>query len=296
MVAIALIVALGVASASAARTPAVTTATTAVTSGSYTGKLDDAPVAVAVIAQAPAVKGQSRVISMYVCNGTSIAVWLTGEATGDSATLRSAAGGFGAQVSVTSRRAGGVLAIPGGGKHRFVIPNVVRVAGLFDVTIAKSGAIEGSSSSGATLSGRVGAGGALPAKGPVAATASADGTDVKLTALAQHLTAGEYRWIVLADGKVYGANKRGPGLGGIGGFDPSRVTGRRVVRIHAGGAGVKGWDTARCQALANKWDKLVESAGDDIANGDDASADAKLDKAQGMLNTLNSKCMVTGIA
>ena len=80
---------------------------------------------------------------MYVCNGTSIAVWLTGTTAGNSATLRSADGRFVAQVSVTPRRAGGVLSIPGGSEHRFVAPSVVRTSGLFDVTIGQTGVVRG---------------------------------------------------------------------------------------------------------------------------------------------------------
>ena len=99
---------------------------------------------------------------MYVCNGTSLAAWLTGETTGNSATLRSVDGRFVAQVSVTPRRAGGVLSIPGGSEHRFVAPNVVRTSGLFDVTIARNGVVQGRSATGATLTGRIGTAGTLP--------------------------------------------------------------------------------------------------------------------------------------
>lgn len=291
---LALIVALGGSTASASSLVPVTA--TAVVIGSYAGKLDGAPAAVAVTAEAPAADGQPRTISMYVCNGTSLAVWLTGRTTGNSATLRSADGRFVAQVSVTPRRAGGVLSIPGGSDHRFVVPSVVRTSGLFDVTIARSGVLKGRSTTGATVGGQIGSAGTLPAKGTVAATASAGGAEVRLTELARHLTPGAYRWIVLADGKVYGANRLGPALGGVGGLTVTRRPGNKVARkISAGSAGVPGWNNARCQDLANKWDKLVESAGNDIAAGNDASADAKLTKAQGMLNTLTSKCLTTGI-
>ncbi len=298
--ALAVLVVLGVGSASASSlAPAAAggasaaTAATAAVAGSYAGKLDGVPAAVAVIAEAPAADGQARTISMYVCNGTSLAVWLTGRTTGNSATLRSADGRFVAQVSVTPRRAGGVLAIPGGSEHRFVAPSVVPTSGLFDVTIGRAGVVQGRSTTGATLTGRIGTAGTLPAKGTVGATVSAGGTVVKLSALGTHLTPGAYRWIVLGDGKLYGANRAGPGFGGIA-F--TRLTGKKVSRKpSAGSAGVPGWNNARCQGLANNWSNLVDSAAKDIANDNNASADAKLDKAQGMLNTLTSKCLTTGI-
>ena len=298
-----LLMALGGGSASASSLSAAShraanaaTTATAVVIGSYAGKLDGAPAAVAVTAEAPAAEGQPRTISMYVCNGTSLAVWLTGQTTGNSATLRSADGRFVAQVSVTPRRAGGVLAIPGGSEHRFVAANAVRTSGLFDVTIGRSGVVQGRSITGATLTGRIGSAGPLPEDGTVAAFTSAGGAEVKLSALARHLRPGAYRWIVLVDGKVYGANRLGPALGGVGGLTVARRPGNKVLRkISAGSAGVPGWNNTRCQDLANKWDKLVESAGKDIAAGNDAGADAKLTKAQGMLNTLTSKCFTTGI-
>jgi hypothetical protein len=275
--------------------PASPTIATAVVTGSYVGTVDGAPAAVAVIAEAPAADGLPRTISMYVCNGTSLAVWLTGRTTGNSAVLRSADGRFNAQVSLTPRRAGGVLAIPGGSQHRFTAPNAAPGFGLFDVTVGRDGAVQGRSTTGATLSGRIGTAGALPMQGTVAAIVNAGGTDLKLTALARQLTPGAHRWIVLAGGKVYGASKRGPLFGGLGGLVLRRLNGTRVVRIKAGGAGIKGWGNARCQGLANQWEKLVDSAGNDIAQGNDASADAKLTKAQGMLNTLTSNCFTTGI-
>lgn len=273
-----------------------TTITTAVVAGSYAGKLDDASAAVAVVAGAPAADGGPRTISMYVCNGTSIAVWLTGTTTGNSATLRSADGRFVAQVSVTPRRAGGVLSIPGGSEHRFVAPNVVPTSGLFDVTIGKTGAVQGRSTTGASLTGQIGTAGTLPTKGTAGATASAGGREVKLAAVGSHLAPGAYRWIVLNDGKLFGANKTGPSSGGIGGLQVKQPTGKGVVRrLSAASAGIPGWNNARCQDLANQWNKLVDSAAKDIQNGKNASADAKGDKAQGILNTLESKCLTTGI-
>lgn len=295
--ALAVVLAFGATNASASgRAPSAAEAATEVVTGSFAGKLDDAQVAVAVIAGAPPAEGQPRTISMYACNGTSIAVWLTGTTTGNSATLRSADGRFGAQVRVTTSRAGGTLTIPDGSTHRFVAPKVTLTSGLFDVTLAQSGVLQGRSTTGATLNGRVGATGALTAKGAVAASASAGGTVVKLTMLGRHLTPGTYRWIVLADGKVYGANRRGPGAGGIGGINPSLVSGPKVAAMKASSAGIKGWNNARCQGLADKWGKLVESAAKDLDNGNDASGHAKLDKAQGMLNTLESKCLTSGLS
>lgn len=301
IVLLALVVAIGGGASTASGTPAAASASdaaataAAVVNGSYAGKLDGTPAAVAVIAEAPAVDGGTRRISMYVCNGTSLAVWLTGQTTGNSATLRSADGRFVAQVSVTPRRAGGVISIPGGSAHRFVAPSVVRTSGLFAVTIARTGVLQGRSTTGATLTGRAGTAGTLPAEGTVAATANAGSTEVKLIALGRNLTPGAYRWIVLSDGKVYGANERGPRSGGIGGLDLTRPTGKKHRKISAGSAGVPGWNNARCQNLANQWDKLVESAGNDIAKNNNAKADAKLTKAEGMLNTLTSKCLTTGI-
>jgi hypothetical protein len=275
-------------------------APSAVMTGSYAGLATGAPVAVSVIAEAPVAEGGQRTVSMYVSNGTSLAAWLTGQTPGNTAVLRSTDRRFNARVTLTPLKASGVLAIPGGKPLAFSVLRTANLAGLFDVTVAASGLVQGRSTTGATLTGQAGSAGRLTANGTVVATARSGASQLKLTASAQNLMPGAYRWIVLSNGKVYATNKRGLAFGGIGGLRvrlpgnnvPGGTT--KVVRISAGSAGQPGWDDAKCQRMAKNWEDLVDAAVADYAAGDEASGDAFTELAEATMDTLSDHCLVVG--
>jgi hypothetical protein len=266
-------------------------ATTAAVSGTFVGKVEGAPIGIVVVAEKPTAEGQARRISMYVCNGTSLSAWLTADSPANSVPLRSADHMFNARVTLTAFTASGVLVLPTGRQFGFKVRRAVDIAGLFDVTIASTGLVQGKSSTGATLTGHLGSTGTLPRDGTVVATASAGGQDVKLTALARNVTPGTYRWIVLTDRNVYGANTRGPDLGGIGGF--LRPTGGTQTRIKAGGAGQKGYDDRKCGRLANQFNNLNKQFEGGITSGKQTTATkAAGTKAQKILDELDDHCVV----
>lgn len=259
-------------------------------SGSYTGTTEGASIGVAVIAEPPAAEGQPRTISMYVCNGTSLAAWLTGQTTGDSAVLRSADRRFNARVKVGTRNASGVLALPTGRQLAFDAATTSSVAGLFDVTVAANGAFTGTSPTGAHVTGRIGVAGKLPAETTVRANATAGGRSVTLTAPARNLTPGTYRWIVLPNLKVVGSNKRDPRFGTIGGLGRLVTRGGVVAaKLSAFGVGIKGWDDRRCAALATEVTKLGAKAEAAILKNS-SDADSLGAKATAKFDLLESKC------
>jgi len=294
---VALVVALGGGTASASslasaahRASDGATTPAAPTSGSYVGTTEGAAIAVAVIAEAPAAEGQPRTISMYVCNGTSVSAWLTGQTPSDSAVLRSADRRFNARVKLGARNASGVLVLPTGRQLAFNAVTTSSVTGLFDVTVSENGAFRGTSPAGTQVSGRIGAAARLPSEATVRATAIAGGRNVALTAPARNLTPGVYRWIVLPDLKVVGSNKRDPRFGTIGGLG-GLVTGGKVTaaKLSAFGVGNKGWGDRRCAALANEVSKLVDKSF--AAHQNNApNADAISTKAQQKFDLLESKC------
>jgi hypothetical protein len=295
-----LVVGLATAAAITGGSTSAPAATTAVVTGSYAGMADGAPVAVSVLAEAPAAEGGQRTVSMYVSNGTSLSAWLTGQAPGNSAVLRSTDRRFNARVTLTPLTASGVLAVPGGKPLRFSVLRTANVSGLFDVTILATGVVQGRSTTGATLTGQVGAAGRLAAAGTVVATARSGASTLKLTASARDLTPGAYRWIVLSNGKVYAANKRGTAFGGIGGLRmripgnnvPGGVT--KVARISAGSAGQPGWDDAKCQKLADAWQDTVDLQADAILKGDTKTADEAGVVAAAAMDRLSDHCLVVG--
>ncbi len=266
-------------------------ATDAPVAGTFAGKADGVVAGVAVVAGKPAAEGQARTISVYVCNGTSLSVWLTGTTDGNTIDLRSADGRFGVHVSLAAQAASGKFGISGGSGFTFAVPRALGTAGLFDVSILANGFLRGTSPAGGSLTGQVGTAGKLPAKGTVVASATVGDQKVKLRAPARHLTPGAYRWIVLSNGKVWGASKRGPIRGGIGGFVPS--TGGKQARIKAGSAGQKGYDDKKCGGLAGQFNKLNKQYEAGIASGKETAASKAAGvAAQKIIDELDDHCMV----
>jgi hypothetical protein len=273
----------GIASAANTRTDAVVT-------GTFAGKAEGAAVGVAVIAKKPAAEGQPRAISVFLCNGSSLAVWLTGTATGNVADLRSADGRFGVHVDLATQTASGKVGLTGGSGFRFSVPGALGIAGLFDAAVASNGLVRGASSTGASLTGRVATVVRLTATGSVTATVTAGNQNVKLTAATRRLTPGAYRLIVLSDRTVYGANKGGLRLGGIGAF-VRRPTGDKHVRIDAGGAGQKGYDDKKCGELAAKYNNLQDIWGRALGRGDTLTAKDAAAAADQTYGEMSDHCL-----
>ena len=262
----------------------------AIVSGSFAGKAQGAAVGVAVVAEKPAANGQARAISVYVCNGSSLSVWLTGTTAGNSADLKSADGRVGVHVELAPQRASGKVGLVGGSGFGFSVPRALGPAGLFDVNVAASGLLRGTSTTGGTLTGRAGTGGTRRAPLTVTATASANGQNVKLTAPGRHLTPGAYRWIVSSNEQVWGANRLGPIRGGIGGF--VRSTTDKHVRIKAGSAGQKGYGDRKCQGLANQVNALDAVFARALDRQDATTANRAANAAAAKLAELEDHCLV----
>jgi len=261
-----------------------------VVSGTFAGKADGTEAGVVVTAEKAAAAGQARRISVYICNGTSLSVLLTGAVTGNLADLRSADGRFGVHVELTPQAASGKLGVLGGGGFRFSVPGAPGLAGLFDVGVTANGLVRGVSPTGGSLSGRVTTAGRLTGSGVVKAAVSSGGRVVQLTASTRHLTPGAYRWIVLPDRTVYGANKGGLRLGGIGGVVRPAVD--KHVRIAAGSAGQEGYDDKKCGELADRWNKLVGIGSRAFARGDTQTQKAANAEADKTYVEMSDHCLV----
>jgi hypothetical protein len=277
----------------------------AVVSGTFVGKADGGvQVGVAVVAQRPAAAGQARTISLYVSNGNSLSVWLTGQTAGNTADLRSVDGRFGAQVTVAALTSTGKVGLPGGSGFRFTARREA-VAGLFDVLVAANGTLRGTSSGGATLSGRLGRQGTPAANLTAVVSTTASSSVMKLAAPTRQVKPGSYRVIVLPDRTVFGANLRGTAFGAIGGVvlqlgktgilrpvGPGLPTGKGTLRIQAGGAGQPGYGNAKCGDLANKFNQLSAMAEQAILKGDEALADKAGEAATAIMDELDDHCLV----
>jgi hypothetical protein len=172
--------------------------------GSFVGMVGGGPPGVAVVADKPAAQGQPRKVSVYLCDGRSINLWLTGQTSGNQANLASESGKARASVTLAADGPKGAITLPGGKRLDFTSEPASGVAGLYNVTIAANGAVRGASQTGGKLTGRVRA----ATSGSVVATiTAAGGQEVK--AFARQATPGAYRLIVFSNGNLYGGKNFG---------------------------------------------------------------------------------------
>jgi len=268
------------------------TASTDPVVGQFLGAPQGARIGVVVIADAPAAAGQARRITMYVSNGTSISTLLTGNTTGNAAALQSADNRFGAKLTLAPLFASGSFVVSGGGSgFDFKLSRAASFAALYELSITSTGRVIGASSTGASLTGQLSLNSRLITSGKIVATVHASGKDVKLKASARRLTPGAYRWIVLPDGTVFGANKRGLSFGGVGKLVP-QSTGDKVARISGGSAGQPGYDDKKCQGLANQVNQLRAIEARSTKSGDTATANQAHDAKAGVIAELEDHCVV----
>jgi hypothetical protein len=177
--------------------------------------------AVAIVAEAPRREGQPRKVSAYVCDGHKINEWLTARSPGNRVALTSEDGRTTARVTLTKDAGTGTIRFAGGRRRGFTAEPAGGLAGLYDITQAPDGSLSGASRAGGRLTGRVGEPTSARLVRAVSGTVTAtDGTKFDLTAYARRATTGDYRLIVLPDGRVYGGQKEES----IGFYSPERPT------------------------------------------------------------------------
>jgi hypothetical protein len=175
----------------------------AAVAGTFVGKASDGRSLVAVVAAPPASEGQPRKVSVYACDGQQVNVWLPGETGANQAELTSQ-GGARATVTLAPNQARGTITLRDGKKLSFTANPAKGAAGLYNVTLAPGGSITGSSQTGGRLTARLGEQ-ARPGLRLIDGNITiGGGQQVKLSLFGRSATPGDYRWVVLANGRAYG--------------------------------------------------------------------------------------------
>jgi hypothetical protein len=172
--------------------------------GTYVGALDGAFVAVSA---APPAKGeQRRQVAVFACDGDEVCEWLTGSAAGNNFTAVSGDSDARARGSLTRGAASGTIELAGGETIEYSARRATAAAGLYTVTVAEDGQLEGASAGGVGLTGRS----SLPRPGR-GMLRLADGTRLRFEAVrssearAVGVASDEARVIVLPSGRLTGA-------------------------------------------------------------------------------------------
>jgi hypothetical protein len=178
----------------------------------YVGETSDPNTFIAVVVAEAEGDGGARQARAYLCNATTIDVWLTGTLTGEQLALQAEDG---ARLEGTLGDAGveGMTTLADGMSLPFTAQPATGIAGLYTVTFEAEGRVHGVSATGGQLDGRVeadaGTPGASPAAGAwlVMTLTSPEGETAELEAAvipSTRVEAGTARLIVLEDGQVRG--------------------------------------------------------------------------------------------
>lgn len=144
----------------------------------------------------------------YLCDGRTINEWFVGSASADDLELFSDEG---AQFEGVLRpeTTTGMITLPNGESFTFTANPAAGVAGLYDVTVSDEGQVRGTSESGGRLEGRIED--EPNEEGLYLLTTTITASDAHAQDHEGFFTSaepGDYRFIVLSDGRMKGAKKR----------------------------------------------------------------------------------------
>ena len=182
--------------------------------GSFVGSAQDEDEAtdafVAIVAASPKERGQEgRDVRAYLCDGESITEWFTSRAQGNELDLISEDGALFEGI-LSAEASTGTITLEDERTLTYTAELASGLAGLYDVTISEEGGVSGTSETGGFLEGQLGEeeqrdGEELrPIRGSFTST---EGQEAGLEVLGREPEPEEYRWIVLEDGQVKGAEK-----------------------------------------------------------------------------------------
>jgi hypothetical protein len=175
----------------------------------FVGETSDPETLVAIVLSGAA-ESEPRQARGYLCNGSArtIDVWLTGEARDDLVDLAAEDGSRLAGV-LNAAGIGGGATLPDGSGLVFTALPATGLAGLYTVAMRPDGTVEGGSAAGATLIGTLVDDDVATGEGyryDVSVT-TPDGRVIPMTFGAATTEEGEFRLILLADGRGEGQGK-----------------------------------------------------------------------------------------
>jgi hypothetical protein len=184
--------------------------------GTFVGEIPEADAFVALIAADPEQGENTREVRAYLCDGKQINEWFWDTAEGNDLDLSSEDGSRLA-AEPSPEGVSGTITLPDGEDVGFQASPAMGVAGLYDVSFASDGSFGGTSEDGARLlEARLGEE-VDPGTRRIGGTiTSSEGEPKDFEAFSgREAQPGEYRWIVLSDGRAKGGAKKGSGPGFI---------------------------------------------------------------------------------
>jgi hypothetical protein len=173
--------------------------------GTFVGKVEGTNAFIAVIA--PPEGGEGERVTAYVSDAARLSEVLTGTAEGDEFTATTERGDGEVEGTLSAKRVTGMVELPGGERAQFEADRATGAAGLYALTVASDGGLEGASESGVALQGET----PLPDIGE-GSLKLADGTRLDVEVARNKgepiaLPPGEVRLIVMPGGQVRGAGQ-----------------------------------------------------------------------------------------
>jgi hypothetical protein len=183
--------------------------------GSFVGLAQDEDEAtdafVAIVAASPKERGQEeRDVRAYLCDGESITEWFTSRAQGNELDLISEDGALFEGI-LSAQASTGTITFKDESTLTYTAKLATGLASLYDVTISEEGGVSGTSETGGFLEGQLGEEeqrGEEELRPIRDAFISTEGQEAGFEVLGREPEPEEYRWIVLEDGQVKGAEKR----------------------------------------------------------------------------------------
>jgi hypothetical protein len=200
-------------------TQASSNAAAPATTGSFVGEISGQPAAfVALIADKPSQQGeQEREVRAYVCDGQSINEWFDQSVSGDQFNLTSDTGAT-LSVGLGAYDGTGKLTLADGRSLGYEVASASGIGGLYNVNISSGGDVDGTSETGGRLEGKLDqptGDGSTSISGTITPpNGSARSFEMSVPSSVEE---GEYRWIVLNNGRIKGA-KKGTPTGSSSGF------------------------------------------------------------------------------
>ena len=169
----------------------------------------------AVVAAPQTGESVKREVSVYVCDGRTVNEWFPGSAEDGRFTIPSDDGDAEVKGTLEDDAVTGTAELPDGKAVSFETRRATGTAGLYSVTLLRTGEVRGTSETGGRLAGELGEPARLGRKPPrrrypITGTITArNGDTLDLAGKAGAWTddPSEWRWVVLPNGQIRGATK-----------------------------------------------------------------------------------------
>lgn len=187
--------------------------------GSFVGKVSGTKAFVAVVAEPADGEEDTGSVRIYLSDGKGLSEQFSAPVTDNSFTAKSDDGDAESEGELTADSVTGTVELPSGRSVEYEATPPTGSAGLYELTVTRSGEISGASAAGLGVTGQITLG-----KRGTGTLRLVDGQRLELAVTGTraggltHVRAGQVRLIVLSDGELRGVAKSRPTKGDPVGF------------------------------------------------------------------------------